>query len=106
MARKELKALQDTTKATGTLSIFYMTVKQDMNDHRVAMYRAYFKDVFIDKNDGAFSKWRADINKQLEETKQWATTPQECYRLMTGEPIEEGYIKAPTLTGPMHNDKK
>ena len=105
-ARKELKTLQDTTKATGTLSIFYMTVKQDMNDHRLAMYRAYFKDVFIDKNDGAFTKWRADIDKQLEETKQWATTPEECYRLMTQKPIEVGYIVAPTLIGPMFNDKK
>jgi len=105
-ARKELKILQDTTKATGTLTIFYLTVVQNMNNHKLEMYSDIFKDVFIDKNVGAFAKWRADINKRLEDTKQWATTPEECYRLMTNRPIEEGYIPAPKLLGPMTNEKK
>jgi hypothetical protein len=105
-ARKELKTLQDTTNSTGTLSIFYMTVKQDMNDRRLAINKAYIKEVFIDKIEGAFIKWKTDISKQLDETKQWATTPEECYRLMTGKPIEEGYIKAPTVIGPMFNERK
>jgi hypothetical protein len=105
-ARKELKALQDSTKATGTLSIFYMTVKEDMNKNRISMYRAYFKEVFIDKSNGAFEKWRKEIDKALEETIMWATTPDECFRLLTQKPIEDGYIMAPTLVGPLFNEKK
>lgn len=100
-ARKELRKLQDSTQAIGTLTIFYMTVKEDMNKHRVQMYRSYFKDVFIDKTKGAFNKWRLDIDKILEETKEWATTRKECYRLMTKKPIEKGYIQAPTVLGSM-----
>lgn len=100
-ARKELKTLLDTSKATGTLSLWYMTIKQRMNDNRLAMYRAYFQDVFVDKRDGAFVKWRQEIDKSLKEYKMWATTPQECYRLMTQKPIEDGYIKTPKVAGPL-----
>ncbi|WP_310558367.1 hypothetical protein [Flavobacterium sp.] len=105
-ARKELKVFQDATKATGTMSIFYMTVKEDMHKNRISMFRAYFKEVFIDKNKGAFEKWRKEIDKTLEETKMWATAPEECHRLLTQKPIEEGYIMAPPLIGPLFNDKK
>ena len=98
-ARKELKSFQDSTNATGTLSILYMTIKQKMNDHRLTMYRMYFKDVFIDKKDGAFAKWRLEINKELTDLNQWATTPEECYRLMLQRPIEDGYIQAPKVVG-------
>ena len=98
-ARKELKSLRDSTNATGTLSIWYMTIKQKMNDHRLAMYRMYFKDVFIDKKEGAFTKWRQEIDKELADLNQWATTPEECYRLMLQRPIENGYIQAPKVVG-------
>lgn len=102
-ARKELKSFQDSTKATGTLSILYMTIKQEMNDHRLTMYRVYFKDVFINKKEGAFAKWRQEIDKELADTKQWTTTPEECYRLMLQKPIEDGYIQAPKVVGVLGN---
>lgn len=104
-AREQLTRIQDSTKATGTLSIMYMTVKQEMNYKRLAMYRSYFKDVFIDKKDGAFTDWRKLIDRWLNDTQKWATKPEECFRFMTGKPIEVGYIMAPTLIGPMNNDK-
>lgn len=105
-ARKELKTLQDTTNAAGTLSIFYMTVKEDMNKNRISMFRAYFKEVFIDKAEGAFEKWRNELDKELERTKMWATTPEECHRLLIQKPIEKGYIMAPTIMGPLFMEKK
>ena len=101
-ARKELRTLQDSTNATGVLTIHYLTVKQDMNEGRLKMFRDYFNDVFIEKNIEAFDKWRKEINEALENTKKWATTPEECYRLMTKKPIEKGYIMAPTLVGAMN----
>lgn len=42
-ARKELKSYQDSTKSIGTTSMFYMTVKAEMNQNRVSMY----KDILI-----------------------------------------------------------
>ena len=98
-ARRTLTSIQDSTKATGTLTIMYMTVKDEMHEKRKEMYRSYFKDVFVDKKPGAFEEWRSFYSKLLEDTKQWATRPEECYRLMTQKPIEKGYIEAPTVMG-------
>jgi hypothetical protein len=98
-ARKTLKSIQDSTKATGTLTIMYMTIKEEMHEKRIEMYRSYFKDVFVEKKPGAFEEWRIFYDSLLIETKQWATTSEECYRLMTQKPIEKGYIEAPTVVG-------
>jgi hypothetical protein len=98
-ARRTLKSIQDSTKATGTLTIMYMTVKDEMHEKRLAMFNSYFKDVYDDKKPGAFEEWRNFYSKLLEDTKQWATTPEECYRLMTRKPIEKGYIEAPIVIG-------
>lgn len=98
-ARRKLRSIQDSTKATGTLTIMYMTINDEMHEMRVGMYRSYFKDVFIDKKPNGFQEWRTFYDNLLSETKQWATTPEECYRLMTQKPIEKGYIEAPTVVG-------
>lgn len=105
-ARRELRALQDSTKAIGTLSIYYSTVKEKMHQHRVDMYRAYFQEVFVDKSEGSFESWRKAIDKILKETQMWATTPEECHRLLTRKPIEEDYISPPKIIGPLLNDKQ
>ncbi|OAQ43534.1 hypothetical protein A5893_17105 [Pedobacter psychrophilus] len=102
-ARKELKSYQDSTKSIGIISIFYMTVKNEMNENRIAMFKEYFKQVFIEKKDGAFIKWRSIMEKNLNETKLWATTPEDCYRLMTQLPIDDNYIMAPNVVGPLTN---
>jgi hypothetical protein len=52
-----------------------------------------------------YLKWRELIDKWLEETQKYATTPEECYRLMSGKPIEKGYRKAKKLIGPMPDKK-
>jgi hypothetical protein len=99
-ARKELKHLQDSTNSTGILTIYYLTVKKQMEENRVAMNTLYFKEVFINKEDGALLKWKQYIEKLLEDTKIWATKPEECFRLMTKKPIEKGYIQSEFLVSP------
>jgi hypothetical protein len=59
--------------------------------------------VFAEKKEGAFEKWRGMIDKRLEETKMWATTPEECYRLMTGKPVAEGHMQAKIIPSPLFN---
>lgn len=100
-ARAELKKLEDTTNATGSMSLMYMTIKKQMEERRAKLAGAYFQDVFVQKNEGAFEEWRTLIDRRLEETKMWSTTPQECYRLMTGKPVEKGYIQAEHVVGPL-----
>ncbi|MFZ1675968.1 MAG: hypothetical protein WAT91_01780 [Saprospiraceae bacterium] len=104
-ARRELISIQDSMKSTGALSVFYSTAKQDMEKMKLEMYRGYFKDVFIDKKEGAFAWWRKLIDRWLEESKDYATTKEECYRLLSGKPIEEGYIQAPTVMGPLFDNR-
>lgn len=96
-ARQELSTMQDSMKGIGTLTIFYMTVKQEMEDKRKAMSKNYTRDVYIQKKPNAFQEWRLLIEKMLKEKVQWSTKPEECYRLMTKKPIEDDYIKAPTV---------
>ncbi len=103
LARMEINKFMDSTKATGTISLIYMTVKNKMEDDKAKLFHAYFKDVFAEKKEGAFEKWRGMIDKRLEETKMWATTPEECYRLMTGKPVAEGYMQAKNIPGPLFN---
>jgi len=104
-ARKKLRSIQDSTKATGTLTIMYMTVKDEMHEMRIKMYNSYFQDVFIDKKPDGFQEWRKFFDNLLSETTQWATTPEECYRLMTQKPIEKGYIEAPYVVGSFKKEK-
>ena len=93
-------------KGYGAISIMYTSIKQEMNEKRIEVYRNYFRDVFIDKKEGSFQSWRNSIHMTLDKSKEWATRPEECYRLMTKKPIDDSYIQAPTLIGPIQNSKK
>ena len=98
-ARQKLATIQDTIKTTGTLTIFYMTVEQEMKVKIKEMFRSYFNDVFKNNYPNAFQEWRSKLDKKLEDTTKWATRPDECYRLMTGKPIDKEYIQAPIVIG-------
>jgi hypothetical protein len=97
MARKELAQLQEKMNATGVLSIWYLCTKKKMNKINNKMVNSFFTQVIILKQDSAFQKWRKAIDVQLIETAKWTTTPEECYRLMNGKPIEKDFIMAPKL---------
>ena len=105
-ARQELKHLQDSMKGYGIVSIMYMTVEQEMNERRLQLYRSYFNDVIAEKKANAFQEWRLLFDKLLNGSKEWTTKPEECYRLMIGKPIEDGYIKAPEVVGPLFEKEK
>jgi hypothetical protein len=105
-ARKQLFAYQDSIKGYGAILIMYSTVEQNMNKDRKAMSNDYIKDVFIDKKEGSYEKWRASINDILENSKTWATKPEECFRLMTKKPIDDSYIKAYYILGPIQSSNK
>jgi len=84
----------------------YMTVKEEMNQRRVEMYGSYFKNVFIDKREGAFAEWIQSIEELSNKTQKWTRKLEECYRLMIGEPIEDRYIMAPTVIRLIFSNKK
>lgn len=100
-AREQLAQLKDSINATGIQAIMYTTIVQRMNKNYNSMCGDYTEQVFIDKEEGSYLKWRAFIDEWLDETQKYATTPEECYRLMSGKPIEKGYKKAKKLMGPI-----
>lgn len=100
-ARRELQSMQEKMNAYGTLYFMYTTVEKDMQDKYLQMINAYTQEVIIEKKPGAYESWRSFYDEMLEETKAWATTPEECHRHLTGKPTERGYEKSPTVAGPM-----
>ena len=106
MARQNLASLLDTMKDIGTISIWYMTVKNDIDKRRLNMFKNYFNDVYVNKTDSSFIQWKNLINKLLNQTEKWTTKPEECYRLMSKTPIEKNYIMAPNVVGDLSKDKK
>ncbi len=94
-AREKFNKVQDSIKQPDSLSLAFSKIVYEMNEHRLRMYRKYHKDVFRENKKDAFVEWRETINKQLEDTKKWATQPEECYRFITNKPIEEGYLEDP-----------
>lgn len=59
----------------------------------------------MEKREGAFLKWKTAIKENLDKTNSWATTQEECYRLITQLPLDKNYIMAPNVIGPL-TDKK
>lgn len=103
-ARKKLNKLQDSITQADTLSKVFSKIIYEMNEHRLRMYRKYYKEVFRENKENAFTEWRDTINKKLADTKEWATKPEECYRFISNKPLEEGYREdtksnPPTLDG-------
>ena len=105
-ARQQLKTLKESMNSIGAQAIMYTTIVQEMAKKKEDMHGGFIYEVMIQKKEGSFEKWRSLIDKMLDETKEWATTPEECYRLMTGKPIEKGYVKAKNLIGPMTGKEK
>jgi hypothetical protein len=104
-ARQQLKTLKDSMNSIGAQAIMYTTIVQEMDKKNNEMRNSFINEVMIRKKEGSFAEWRNTIDNILYETKTWATSPEECYRLMTGKPIEKGYIKAKKLVGPMKNNR-
>lgn len=96
-ARQQFKSYQETIPGYGIVFSMYSTVIRDMKAQQSKMNDDYTNEVFIDKTPDSFAKWRKIIYDKLEETKAWATTPQECFRFITDKPIDEDYEQSPTV---------
>jgi hypothetical protein len=105
-ARILLDSLVSTTKAYGTLSVMYGTVKTDTEQMMLELFGAYGKDILRDKKEGAYEYWRKWIDEELKKTEKYITSPAECYRLLSGKPILQGYIMPENIIGDLRNIKK
>ncbi|MRI63942.1 hypothetical protein EDM00_08075 [Ornithobacterium rhinotracheale] len=102
IARKMFSELQSETNSTGIISMEYTSVINKVQALKKQMFNQYFRDVFIDKKAGAFDAWKKEVKEMLDENKEWATTPKDCYRMVIKQPIDKDYIMSPHLYGELN----
>lgn len=98
-ARRNLQELQDSTHAYGTVYIYYVPVANRACAWYHQQVDAYTRARYLEKQPDAHASWRRRIDEALQESAAWATPPQAAQRLLTGQPVEPGYIKSPTVLG-------
>lgn len=100
-ARKKLDSLRLLMPGYGTYWLLYTTVKQDIEDLNQKMCGAYGYQLLVKKDTSAYQSWREMLDIGLTRTKNYATKPEECYRLLSDAPIDGEYQQAETIAGPM-----
>lgn len=100
-ARKKLFEIKTETNLIGAMSIYFKTIEQEMNANRLNAQRTYFQEVVVTRNTEAYLKWKKFVEDSFIKYKDFATSPEECYRFIKNEPIEKDYIKSPTVIGPL-----
>jgi hypothetical protein len=91
MMRRDIKKLQDTTNAYGTLWAMYASIKDFYCVEFGEMFNDYTYEVLVEKKEGSFEKWRALIDEGLAELEIYATKKEDCHRLLTDLPIDPEY---------------
>lgn len=111
-ARRNLQHLSDTISSRfdkplyGTLYFNYSNADKFEQEYLKRMYYTFTKEVLKEKIEGAYQKWRKLLAGILKETEEWATTPDDCYRMVSQKPIEPNYIMPELIPGPDHASEK
>lgn len=105
MARKELISIQDSLKGIGAIALFFKSVEVRANKNLNKFIDAYTFSVFILKEEGAFEKWRSQLDESLNTTNEFATTPEDCYRFVKNEPLDKKYIMAPLVIDNLYREQ-
>jgi hypothetical protein len=108
-ARTARQYLLDTQKALNIdnpNTMFFTTIKNTCNKEMRTAFGQIFREILIDKKENAYQEWRKKIDKTLEETKEFATKPEECYRFILDKPIEKGYKQVKYIVGDMNRTEK
>ena len=98
-ARQQLQQLQDSVGGYGMIYLMFKSVEARAIEMRKSLVDSYTKDVYIDKKEGAYLEWRERVDKLLFDSKEYATKPEDCYRFVKNEPIDENYMMAKTVVG-------
>jgi len=64
------------------------------------MCSSYGYQLNVKKDSSAYRKWRSMLDAQLARSKNYATKPEECYRLLSGAPIDEEYERSENIAPP------
>jgi hypothetical protein len=98
-ARRRLQHLQDSLPGYGTAYIYYVTVANQACAWYHQQHAAFTRALYIDKQPDAYATWRRQVNAALLESAAYATPAEAARRLLSGQPVEPGYEKSPTVLG-------
>ncbi|MDR1518401.1 MAG: hypothetical protein LBS52_10035 [Dysgonamonadaceae bacterium] len=105
-ARKDLSDFQITGNIDNPNAMFFTSITNKWDEFRKGVFATIIKEVLVDKIDTAYISWRKIVDEKLEQTKEYATTPKDCYRFVAGKPVEKGYKQAKTIVGDMRRNKE
>lgn len=94
MARQEFAHLLDSAHHYGVIWLMYSRV---MNKYCIGYQNAaeaYSLEVVAKRDENAFLSWRRRVDQGLKDTQAFATTPEDCHRLLTNLAVDEAYEPA------------
>lgn len=97
--RMELDSIYNTSPSIGIKGIFFKSVESENQKILGNIVRAYTQEVYIEKQEGAYEKWKKLIDEALDKTTLYQTTAIDRIRFINNEPILKEYIKSPTVIG-------
>lgn len=100
-ARKELSEMKAEMNVNNVNTMFFTTIINSWDEKMRSTWASIYQDVLIQKKDSAFIEWRQLIDELMDENNAFSTQPYEIERLISGEPIEEGYVQARYIIGDM-----
>jgi len=99
--RRDLDDYQKTMNIDNPNAMFFTSIKNKWEEEMRAFFGQIIRDIFVDKKENAYEEWRKMVDEGLEQLKEYATKPEDCYRFVLGKPIEKGYMQAKTIMGDM-----
>ena len=76
-------------------TMWFATIKDECEQYYGDMKWAYLNEVVIKKGD--YEHWKNTVDTTLDYLKEYATTPEDCYRFVKNKPIEKKMVKAKYL---------
>ena len=104
-ARMKVDSIKQLLPGYGAMWITFATTQEKMINLFHDMCGSYTYQLNAKKDSFAYQKWRSMLDEALNQTNNFATKPEECYRLLSGFPLDEEYERSKTMMAPQTRKK-
>lgn len=98
-ARLDIKKLDSLNHGNGFAAAAFPQIVDRMYKMMGEMFGGFGQQVIVLKKPGAYELWRSDCDKLLNETKDYATSKEECIRFIEKKPYSEEYKEVYSMEG-------
>jgi|BioPla2DNA2_1021312.scaffolds.fasta_scaffold14313_5 hypothetical protein len=99
VTRKKISELEKQNYGNGFIAALFPRLVADMYKLMGEMFGSFGSEVLIDKKPDSYKDWRKSVNEMLELTKDYATKPIECQRLINDKPYSGEYKESYAVYG-------